>query len=282
MRAIRIIPLLCAKDLRELSRDKRTLLIITLTTALGCILATLYLLQLLNGGQLSPTWLEAQRSAVIDMLHPAAAALILLLIYNYGLDITVGEKERGTIETTLAIPAPRTYVVVGKACALCAIAIVGVLLVVLLTVMISVIYYSTLYSLQQRRFLLLAVALSSRPDYYFLYILNCVVLLAPLVVLVGLHSRSTKEAYSILSLCGGFLYALVCVPHSLYTMVIPNWYLICLIPLANIGFLQEAAHTGQVHAALLFLSCTVNFSLATLLLFAARRALCADEMMRRC
>jgi sodium transport system permease protein len=141
---------------------------------------------------------EKVGGTIIGMLLPYVIILLSLTGAMYpALDLTAGEKERGTLETILSSPASRTHLVLGK--------FLVVLTVSLVTAMCSLLSMTTIYLMSRGifglamkgRFSLGAFAVAPGS------VLAVLVMLVPLAVLfsavllmLGTFARSFKEAQS--------------------------------------------------------------------------------------
>ena len=161
------------------------------------------------------------------------------------LDLTAGEKERGTMETILCCPVGRTELVVGK--------FLMVLTASLGTVMLSIISMSGTFLIAKR-----AAAGTLPPEALklaatidvgglvgvFLMLLPVAVMLSAGLLMVGLFSRSFREAQSY---CGPLM--LVAIIPTMIAML-PGVELnasYALVPLLNVGLVCKEMLAGTWH-----------------------------------
>ncbi|MEM7306207.1 MAG: ABC transporter permease subunit [Planctomycetota bacterium] len=72
---------------------------------------------------------EEQSAFVLSLLLPMMFCVMVVLgAFFPAIDLTAGEKERGTAETTLLLPVPRLGVLLGKLLAVCAFALAATVL----------------------------------------------------------------------------------------------------------------------------------------------------------
>jgi sodium transport system permease protein len=169
------------------------------------------------------------------------------------MDLTAGEKERGTMETILTSPVTRTHLVLGK--------FLLVLSASLSTAVLSVTSMGTSFYLLGKAgglagrpgSLMLAISLKAVAA-VFLMALPVAVLFSAALLSIALFAKSYKEAQSYLTP----LAFLVVIPAvaSLLPGVELNWHL-AIVPILNVSLLCKEIVSGTYHwnyIALIFLS----------------------------
>ncbi len=198
--------------------------------------------------------------------------MVILLCMTGGMypamDLTAGEKERGTMETILSSPIPRLDLVLGK--------FFLVLTASLVTAALSVVSMGvSFWGMQQMK----SLDLSKNPDAAgmqlhigFTAVLSVFLMALPLAVLfsaglitISLFAKSYKEAQSYVSP----LMILVIVPAV--AAMLPGIELtskLALIPILNVSLLCKELVTGTYHwnyIALIFLSTCVYAAISLFL-----------------
>ena len=198
--------------------------------------------------------------------------MVILLCMTGGMypamDLTAGEKERGTMETILSSPIPRLDLVLGK--------FFLVLTASLVTAALSVVSMGvSFWGMQNMK----SLDLSKNPDAAgmqlhigFTAVLSVFLMALPLAVLfsaglitISLFAKSYKEAQSYVSP----LMILVIVPAV--AAMLPGIELtskLALIPILNVSLLCKELVTGTYHwnfIALIFLSTCVYAAIALFL-----------------
>ena len=157
------------------------------------------------------------------------------------IDLTAGEKERGTIETILASPASRLDLVVGK--------FLLVFTASIVTAVVSLSSFALTFSLP----FLVAREFAKRNQvpfdisvrgvaWVFLMMLPLAVMFAAVLMAIGLFSKTTKEAHSYASP----LMLLVLMPAM--AAMVPGFDLnatLALIPVLNVSLLSKEVLTGN-------------------------------------
>src|SRR5438034_2695388 len=165
------------------------------------------------------------------------------------IDLTAGEKERGTIETILASPASRLDLVVGK--------FLLVFTASIVTAVVSLASFALTFSLPflvAREFaksnqLPFDISVSGVAS-VFLMMLPLAVMFAAVLMAIGLFSKTTKEAHSYASP----LMLLVLMPAM--AAMVPGFDLnatLALIPVLNVSLVSKEVLTGNYPWLLLLL-----------------------------
>jgi sodium transport system permease protein len=191
--------------------------------------------------------------------------LLIMMCLSGGIypsvDLTAGEKERGTMETLLCSPVARTHLVLGKG--------LVVLTVSLATAWLSIFSYGLAVFLLRQ---LAGGAARSSPIPLTLdpsSILAVLVMMVPLAVFfsasmlaLGLFARSAKEANSYLQPL--LIMAIIPAAASVLPGVELNWKL-ALIPVLNVSLAGREVMAGLFHwhyLALVLLSMSLYAALA--------------------
>lgn len=135
-----------------------------------------------------------------------AFALMLLLIYGitgssmYAFDLTVGEKDRGTLETLLMVPQERLALVLGKLLAILNVSVITAISGVA-GIALAIIASSSLGGEQQSTDATITAFYSFVDSISFLdvlvmsaYFLPILISLCALLMMIGIYSRSEREA----------------------------------------------------------------------------------------
>jgi sodium transport system permease protein len=179
---------------------------------------------------------------------------------NPAIDLTAGEKERGTMETILSSPISRTHLVLGK--------FLLVLTAALVTALLLLVSVSVSSNALQHSNLLEQMTDDGQPAPHFSLgaktIASVVIMVVPLSVLfasglmtIALFAKSHKEAQSYIAP----LMFIVIIPAI--SAMIPGVDLtpkLAIVPLLNVSLLCKELVTGEYHwnyIALIFLSTSV-------------------------
>ena len=171
------------------------------------------------------------------------------------LDLTAGEKERGTMETILSSPASRTQLVLGK--------FLVVLTASVVTALCSLLSMTTIYLISRGLFGLAMQGKVSLGNFtvapssvlaVLLMLLPLAVLFSALLLTLGTFARSFKEAQSY----AGPLILLAILPAA--AGLLPGVELspkLALVPILNLSLVSKEIFTGAFpwgYIALVFLS----------------------------
>jgi len=186
---------------------------------------------------------EKVGGTVIGMLLPYIIILLSLTGAMYpALDLTAGEKERGTMETILSSPTSRTHLVLGK--------FLVVLTASLVTAMCSLLSMTTIYLISRG---VLGIAMQGKFSLGSFTVapasvLAVIVMLIPLAVLfsalllmLGTFARSFKEAQSY----AGPLILIAILPAV--AGLLPGVELspkLALVPILNLSLVSKEIFTG--------------------------------------
>jgi sodium transport system permease protein len=204
---------------------------------------------------------EKQAGAVLGGI--IAYALILMCLngaMSPAIDLTAGEKERGTMETILSSPVSRTHLVLGK--------FLLVLTASLITAMLLMVSVEISTTVLQRSHALEQVAEEGEPAPQLTLgpaaIASVIIMAVPLSVLfsaglitIALFAKSHKEAQSYIAP----LMFLVVIPAV--AAMLPGVDLtpkLAIVPLLNVSLLCKELVTGEYHwnyIALIFVSTCV-------------------------
>ncbi len=223
---------------------------------------------------------ERVSGAVLGGLIFYLIALMSLTGAMYpAIDLTAGEKERGTIEAILASPASRTELVLGKFLAVFVISIASALLsLASLAATFSFPLLSTLALRGETRSQFSLVISAKAVAAVFLMVLPLAGMFAALLLTVSVLAKSYKEAQSYVTP----LLVVVVVPvvGSLLPGVDLNVGL-ALVPVLNVGLVSKEILTGSYpwgQIGLIFASSSVYAAAA---LFVAVRAFQRESVLFR-
>jgi sodium transport system permease protein len=223
---------------------------------------------------------ERVSGAVLGGLIFYLIALMSLTGAMYpAIDLTAGEKERGTIEAILASPATRTELVVGKFLAVFVISIASALLsLASLAATFSFPLLSTLALREGTQSQLSLVISAKAVAAVFLMVLPLAGMFAALLLTVSVLAKSYKEAQSYVTP----LLVVIVVPvvGSLLPGVDLNARL-ALVPVLNVGLVSKEILTGSypwAYIGLIFASSSVYAAAA---LFVAVRAFQRESVLFR-
>ena len=189
-------------DGSNLSGDARGERVRALITEYGAMLARLRV----TARGVDPTVLTPLAVQDVDVSTPASRSVALLGMLSYmlllimlmggiylALDTTAGERERGTLEALLTVPAPRTQLLYGKVLATCA--------YMVLSLVLTVAAFSVLLRYAGLERFGMTVGLG--PLTGLLMILSCVPMApvgAALMTIVAASTRTMREAQTYLGL----------------------------------------------------------------------------------
>ena len=161
------------------------------------------------------------------------------------LDLTASEKERGTMETVLCCPVGRTELVLGKFLMVLT-ASLGTVLLSLLSMGATFLFAKRLltHSVQREALQIVATIDIGGVAGVFLMLLPVAVMLSAVLLMVGLFSRSFREAQSY----AGPLMMVTIVPTI--TALLPGVELnssLALVPLVNVCLVCKEMMAGAWH-----------------------------------
>jgi sodium transport system permease protein len=194
---------------------------------------------------------------IIGMVLPYMMIVMCLAgAIHPAVDLTAGEKERGTLETLLCSPVPRTHLVLGK--------VLVVLTVSLATAALSVGSNGTaLLFLKSGALARLSLTLDPMAlAGVCAMMIPLAVFLSALAVAVGLFARSSKEANTYLQPM--LLFAIIPAIIGALPGVEFN-YGLAFVPVVNLSLLSKELLTGTCHwshVLLVFGSMTIYAGLA--------------------
>jgi sodium transport system permease protein len=207
---------------------------------------------------------EEMGGFVAGMILPYMVIMLALVGAMYpAIDLTAGEKERGTLETLLIAPVGRMEMVVGKFFTVMTASLATACLAV---TSMSITLSSGFSMFPESGAIRFAPGLTS--------VLGVLLLMVPLAMLfsallltVALFARSYREAQSYISP----LMILVIVPAMVSYMpgIEPDWQL-ALIPVVNVALMLKATMTNNIEWSLIlftFLSTLIYASVAVFISF---------------
>jgi sodium transport system permease protein len=169
---------------------------------------------------------------------PAILILMTLLGCFYpAIDLTAGEKERGTLETLLTTPVPAREVVAGKFVAVC---LLGMAAAGLNVVSMLLTFESGVFQLSKATGLELKVPLSAA-GLVLLFILPLAVFFAALFLGMAVRAQSFKEAQNALT---PVQFAMLIPIYLPLIPGIPLSYPVALVPVGGIAGLFRALMSG--------------------------------------
>ena len=239
-----------------------------------------HLLNLFHTEEKNVASAERVSGAVLGGLIFYLIALMSLTGAMYpAIDLTAGEKERGTIEAILASPATRTELVVGKFLAVFVISIASALLsLASLAATFSFPLLSTLALRGETQSQLSLVISAKAVAAVFLMVLPLAGMFSALLLTVSVLAKSYKEAQSYVTPL--LVVMVVPVVGSLLPGVDLNARL-ALVPVLNVGLVSKEILTGSYpwgQIALIFASSSVYAAAA---LFVAVRAFQRESVLFR-
>ncbi len=163
-------------------------------------------------------------------------------IYS-AVDLTAGEKERGTMETLLCSPVARVNLVLGKCLMVLTVSLVAVLLSLCSTGLSFVVLASMATSFGAARELSLTINPVSLLLVFGLMV-PVTLFFASLMLAVGLFSRSVKEANSYLQPLMIFMF-IPAVSATLPGLELDLW--LALVPVLNISLISKEILSGTYH-----------------------------------
>jgi sodium transport system permease protein len=202
---------------------------------------------------------EKVSGAVLGGLIPYFVIVLCLIGAMYpAMDLTAGEKERGTMETILSSPVSRTHLVLGKFLMVLTASLSSALLSIISMTVTFAAGSSFLKNLEQLSGtpLPLQFGIAAMAS-VFLMLLPLAVLFSAALLAIALFAKSYKEAQSYLSP----LTILVVLPAVV--SLLPGVELnapFCLIPVLNISLVSKELVAGTYHwgyIALIFASSCV-------------------------
>jgi sodium transport system permease protein len=188
---------------------------------------------------------------IVGMILPYLVIIMCMTGSMYpAVDLTAGEKERGTMETLLTSPVERKHLVIGKVLVVMTASIVTASLA-LTSNAVSLTVMKTLLSGSGKGGLPLAINASTLPVVGVI-MLPLAAFFAAVMVAVGLYSRSAKEANSYLQPL------LIVTILPALAAALPGVELnarLALVPILNVSLLSRELLTGTYsfpHIAIVF------------------------------
>jgi sodium transport system permease protein len=184
---------------------------------------------------------EKMGSFVLSMLIPYVIIILSLVGAMYtAIDLTAGEKERGTLETILVSPIPRWHLATGKFLAILTVSIISTILV--LTGMLLNMYFGLMSNPAVSE----ALGVQITPAMIFVIFLLMIPtagMLSALLMSIALFAKSYKEAQSYISP----LMFLIIIPA--FVSFLPGVDLnvtLAMIPIVNISLCIKNALMGHI------------------------------------
>jgi len=224
--------LLWKKELIDLSRDHPTM-------RLFCLVPFALLAVEISAAMVIQSFVpiltpQTVQQLMLPNLNSIVIILGLVFSYTVAVDITVGEKERSTIETTLCGPLSLIEIVIGKALTILTVFCVGMLLFLVISALILLFVRATdsvRWALFSGLWSASLIAIISTQGF-----LNGIVL-AFLQVAIGLNSKSVREASTAIScvIVIGYMLAGIPLPNATDS----NWMrlFISAVPIANYNYI---------------------------------------------
>ena len=213
---------------------------------------------------------------VIGFILPYFIIILCLTGAMYpAMDLTAGEKERGTMETILASPVNRSELVIGKFFLVLSTSVLTTGLSVISLGLTVLLGGKALANVSKK--IVVAVSLQSAAV-VFLLILPLAATFSAALLAISLFARNYREAQSYIAP----LMFLVIIPGM--SSMIPGIELtsrLALVPILNVSLLAKEIFAGQYHwnlIGLIFLSTCVYASMA---LFAAVRQFNREDVLFR-
>lgn len=181
---------------------------------------------------------------LVGMILPYLVIIMCMTGSMYpAVDLTAGEKERGTMETLLTSPVERTHLVLGKCLVVMTGAIVTSTLALASNAIALILMKKVVSNPGAASSLALSINLSSLVFVAVLMIpLSC--FFAAVMVAIGLYSRSAKEANSYLQP----LLILTILPALAAALPgVEMNYRLALIPILNVSLLAHELLSGTYH-----------------------------------
>jgi sodium transport system permease protein len=219
---------------------------------------------------------EKMSGFVLSMFLPYIIVILTMIGAMYpAIDLTAGEKERGTMETILASPASRFDIAAGKFLTVFTTSMVTALLSV------SSLTLSAGLGLRGMGDIGGDMTFKMQPEVFIIIIILLIpvaVLFSSILMTVALFAKSYKEAQSYITP----LMFIVIIP-AMMTFVpgIELDYKLALVPVVNVTFVVREALLGNYnwgHLGLVFLSTSI---LSALAVFIAKRQFDREEVLFR-
>jgi len=203
---------------------------------------------------------EKMGSFLLSLIIPYMIILLCMIGAMYtAIDLTAGEKERGTLETLLASPVPRWQLATGKFLTILTTSVVSTVLV--LSSMAGTMYFGILIAPAMNEF----VGFEMTPAMIFVILLLMIptaCLLSALLMSISIFAKSYKEAQSYVSP----LMILVILPALV--SFIPGVELslkLAFVPMVNICLSVKEALMGNInwlYIAIIFISTVIYAAFA--------------------
>jgi len=215
---------------------------------------------------------------IVGMILPYLVIIMCMTGSIYpSIDLTAGEKERGTIETLLTSPANRTHLVLGKCLIVMTMSLFTALVSLASNGVAISIMNRTLFASSKHSPLMFSVEPSSLLAVAVLMV-PLAVFFAALMVAIGLYSRSSKEAQSYLQP----MLILTVVPAM--AAALPGVELntrFALIPVLNVSLLSKEVLSGTYHLHYMVLVFASMCVYAAIAIFAAVAAFKRETVLFR-
>lgn len=219
---------------------------------------------------------EEMGSMVVGFILPYIIILMVLTGAMYpAIDLTAGEKERGTLETLLVSGVSRGDIVGGK--------FLTVLTASIITAILAIGSMAFTFSQGITMFEEVSNVMSFEfdplvPVILLISILPLAVIFSALLMTLGLFAKSYREAQTYISP----LMILIIIPAMASAVPdIEMTYKMALIPVLNVSLQLKEALSGTIDYGIMATSMTVNFILAGLALFLVLRMFRRESVLFR-
>lgn len=222
---------------------------------------------------------EAQMTgAVLGMFLPYLVIILAMTGCTYpAIDLTAGEKERGTMETLLVCPASRMDLVLGKFLTTMLAGFITAVLTIL-SMTITLISGSSMFSNEMGG---AGLSLSLDPVallLVFLLFIPLVALFASLLIAIAINARSYKEAQSYVYP----LLILVIIPAITSMMPgVETQTRMALIPVVNVSLILRDALMGIYNPTLIALTFITSIAYAGIGIFITFRVFQKETVLLR-
>ncbi len=220
--------------------------------------------------------LERVTGNILGMLLPYMVIILCLTGAMYpAMDLTAGEKERGTMETILVSPAARSDIVLGKFLLILTFSLVTTALSIF-SFAVSVIGGAELFQRLTPGF---AVAVSTKAAVAVLFlILPLAILFSAALMAVSIYARSYREAQTLI---GPSIFIVIFPAMASMAPGVELNHRLALVPILNVSLVSKEIFAGNypwAFIASIFLSTTVY---ALVALYFASRQFQKEEVLFR-